>query len=161
MEAAIVEFATGKCKCAGEMKALKEELAVCSAKNEVLSAKLTEQQQQPCAPFCEQSLVDDSQVRFFTSSPNLHILKSILTIFTRQCQWNRLTTVHVCHAEALVKQSSTKYSLPLSGFTVNSIMNSFKMACADGCKTHKIDSGLIMTTSVKPCPNVFKNLLAK
>jgi len=39
----------------------------------------------------------------------------------------------------MLKLSSTRYSLPLSGFTINSIKNSFKMVCADGYKTQKID----------------------
>ena len=78
MEVAIIEFSTGKCRCAGEVKLLKEKLAVCRDKIEELFPKVTEQQPQPCAlPYCENSLVDDSQAHFFTGLPNMHIFKSV------------------------------------------------------------------------------------
>ena len=102
MEKAIVEFSIGKFRCAGEVKLIKEELAVCRAKIEELCTKITEQQQQPCAlPYCEKSLVDDSQVYFFTGLLNMHILKSVLTMFITQWQWNGLTVISFPHSNNL------------------------------------------------------------
>ena len=54
IEAAIVEFSIGKCRCAGEIKVLKEKLTVCRAKIKELSIKITDQQQQPYTlSYCE------------------------------------------------------------------------------------------------------------
>ena len=73
MDLEIIRRSEGKCKCATEINALKEELTTCRSTIDHLSMKLKEQ----LPPFCEESLRDNTSVLFHTGLPNLKILKAI------------------------------------------------------------------------------------
>lgn len=63
------------CTCATKIEALQRQLTLVESKNNrALAEKL---EKQPPAPFCEQSLVNDEMVKFYTGLPNKRVLKAV------------------------------------------------------------------------------------
>ena len=73
MELEIIKLAERKCKCSNQIKGLNEDLAGCHTTIENLSAKLKLQ----LPPFSEESFKSDESVVFYTSLPNIKVLKTI------------------------------------------------------------------------------------
>ena len=62
------------CTCATKIEALQRQLVESKNNNRALAEKL---EKQPPAPFCEQSLVNDEMVKFYTGLPNKRVLKAV------------------------------------------------------------------------------------
>jgi len=73
MEAAMLAFRDGKCKCAEKIVELQKEIQRYWTIIDELSWKVM----QLVPPFCEESLKDDSIVNFYTGLPNLKVVMAV------------------------------------------------------------------------------------
>ena len=58
------------CSCSSQVEALERELVESKSNTRVLAEKL---EKLPPVPFCEESLVSDEMVRFYTGMPNIKL----------------------------------------------------------------------------------------
>ena len=79
------------CSCSSKVEALERELVESKSNTRILAEKL---EKLPPVPFCEESLVSDEMVRFYTGMPNIKIVKAVLITFPELCH---LTVVLNCH----------------------------------------------------------------
>jgi len=74
MEAAMIAFGDGKCKCAEKIAKLEKEIQ----KYRSIIGEVPCKVMQIVPPFCEESLKDDSIINFYTGLPHL---KVVMTVF--------------------------------------------------------------------------------
>ena len=71
---------SASCSCASKVEALQRELVESKNNNRALVEKL---EKQPPLPFCEESLVNDEMVKFYTGLPNKKILRAVFDHVSR------------------------------------------------------------------------------
>ena len=68
------------CSCSSKVEALERELVESKSNTRILAEKL---EKLPPVPFCEESLVSDEMVRFYTGMPNIKIVKAVFDYISR------------------------------------------------------------------------------
>ena len=68
------------CSCSSKVEALERELVENKSNTRILAGKL---KKLPPVTFCEESLVSDEMVRFYTGMPNIKIMKDVFDHVSR------------------------------------------------------------------------------